>query len=462
MNTITITLKDLSKLPETDGAIYVAGWINGGSSGFKTMNDKGKFVPLGSTDTKLKFHKLSNIEAVTLSESTNGNDRLLFTATPTTPSGLSLLKNKAGVYDDVQMYTQSPYSAAPGVAPEGPYDVFEFGMNAAFDLSAVNGFALNLRFAVPENGDQPAQEFGVHGKVSRAQVGTAFTSFLTNQSGVPGADAFGDLLYDGPMSGSTYTPPMIGGQYFSIADPNDYLAAITGNYVNDTTSGLKTYWTSTLQKFFVAGNTLAISIPVSENPNNIYSGSCITYTNPTTKTDMLAYRLVNSTGDRTYYYFNPLGADPITAPNDLQGAQYVFQQAFTNTLTPGIVGVSEAQLVQDAIWEAICRGVVLDGTFVAGEISEDPQFSTTAWNNPETWYGDKKVSHLFAKFLHCSDVDGNDYRSAGTDPIMIGGAAYGFSMDEAPMGAYSGPQVPSKTTYNIGSGTVAVAIGPWS
>ncbi|GGX58593.1 hypothetical protein GCM10007385_29200 [Tateyamaria omphalii] len=461
MSTITITLTDESGLTAPTGAVYVAGWINGGSTGFKVLGSDGTFGPLASGATTLSFYEVSSIASVVLNESTNGNDRLLFTACPTAPAALNLIDNN-GVYDDVLMYTQYPYLPAPGVAPEGPYDVFEFGMNAAFDLSAVNGFGLNLRFSVPANGGNPAQSYGVQSGVTRQQVGQAFTAFLANQTGIPGAASFSDLLYDGPMPNSTYTPPMVDNQFFAIADPNDFLAASTGNYANTTTSGLQSYWTQTLQAFFTEGNKLAISIPVASAPHNVYSGYCITHTNPNTGTDMLAYKLTNSAGDKTYYFYNPLGADPVNNPNDLQGAQYVFQQAFTDTLTPGIVGESEAMLVQDTIWEAICRGVVLDGTFSDDFLPEDPEYSTTFWNDPSRWYGSSAPSHLYAKFLHCSDVNGDDYRTKGTDPIMLGGAAYGFSMDETPIGAYSGGQVPSKTTYNIGSGTVAVTVGAWT
>ncbi|WP_299202355.1 hypothetical protein [uncultured Tateyamaria sp.] len=462
MSSITITLSDNSGLTAPTGTVYVAGWINGGSADFKVLGSDGTFAPPTSGTKTLSFYEVSSIPSVVLTDSTNGNDRLLFTACPNAPAALDLIANSSGGYEDVLMYTQYPYLPAPGVAPGGPYDVFEFGMNAAFDLSSVNGFGLNLRFSVPANGNNPAQSYGAQSGVTRKQIGEAFTSFLANQSGIPGASAFSDLLYDGAMPNSTYTPPMVDTQFFAIADPNDFLAASTGNYVNSTTSGLQTYWTSTLQAFFAAGNTLAISVPVAGDPGNIYSGSCITHTNLHTNTEMLAYKLTNSEGDKTYYFYNPLGADPINSPNDLQGAQYVFQQAFTDTLTPGIIGESEAMLVQDTIWEAICRGVVMNGTYADAFLTEDAQFSTTAWNNPTTWYGDSAPSHLYAKFLHCSDVNGDDHRTKGTDAIMLGGAAYGFSMDETPMGAYSGPQVPSKTTYNISSGTVALTVGAWT
>ena len=462
MSNITITLNDESGLTAPTGAVYVAGWINGGSTGFKVLNGEGDFTAITPTATTLSFYKVSDISNVILSETTNGNDRLLFTAAPDTPTALNLLKNSSGVYDDVQMYTQFPYLAAPGAAPDGPFDVFEFGMNAAFDLSAVNGFALNLRFAVPANGDKPEESFGVQSGVTRAQIGAAFTNFLTNQASVPGASAFADLLYEAAMSGSTYVPPMLGGQFFAIADPNDYLAASTGNYANSTTSGLQSFWTSTLQKFFVAGNMLAISLPSEADPGNVFSGNCDMYTNPKTGDEMLAYALSDSSGQNTHYFFNPLGADPLKMPNELQGAQYVFQQAFTDTLTPGIVGIAAAQTIQDTIWEALCRGVALAGVHTKEIISEDSQFSTTAWNDPSIWYGTTVPSHLFAKFLHCSDVNGDDYRNKNTAPIMLGGAAYGFSLDETPVGAYSGNQVPSKTTYDISSGTVALTIGKWT
>lgn len=486
MSTITFDLNDKTGLSTAEGVVYVAGWINGGSydatahtTDFKILGSDGKFA--ATTGSTLPYYPLSSVSTVTLTDSTNGNDRLVFLVSPTPPAALDLLyktwtskdkkTNKVTthkVYDDVQMYTQYPYLNAPGVAAEGPYDFIEFGMDAAFDVSAVDGMCLNLNFTVSGNGTNPDESFGVDSSVTRADIATAYTAFLANQTGIAGASAYSVLLYDAPISGSTYTPPLVDGQFFALTGPNDYLAATTTNYSKSTGDALETYWTATLQAFFAAENLLSINLSSDASAPNIYSGECAVRTLPTPTTkdpnkseQVLAYSLSN--GTNTYEFFNPLGPDADTNPNDLQGAQYVFQQAFTDTLTPGVTA-PDAMLLQDTIWEALCRGVALDGVGVKLMMGDDTPtaFSTTAWNDDSKWYSDTAVSQLYAKFLHTSDVNGNDYRTANTTPIMLGGAAYGFSMDETPIGLYSGPQVPSKTIANVSEGTVTVNVGAWA
>mmetsp|Transcript_22989 Transcript_22989/g.38800 ORF Transcript_22989/g.38800 Transcript_22989/m.38800 type:complete len:488 (+) Transcript_22989:73-1536(+) len=482
MGTITFDLNDKTGLTATEGVVYVAGWINGGSydatshtTDFKILGSDGTFA--ATTGSTLPYYKLSDVDTVTLTDTTNGNDRLVFLVSTTQPAALDLLyqtwdsvdpktqkKVVNKVYDDVQMYTQYPYLNAPGVAAEGPYDFIEFGMNAAFDVSAVDGMCLNLNFTVSGNGNNPDESFGVDSSVTRADIATAYTAFLANQTGITGADAYSVLLYDAPILGSTYTPPLIDGQFFALTGPNDYLAATTSNYGASSGSPLESYWTTTLQQFFTQGALLSINLSGDPTAPNIYSGQCMPQTNPTTGTTMLAYSLSN--GTNTYQYFTPLGADPVSAPNELQGAQYVFQQAFTDQLTPGVTA-PEAMLLQDTIWEALCRGVALEGV---GEMALDATdtptapnaFSTTAWNDQSKWYSDTAISQLYAKFMHTSDVNGGDYRTLGTTPIMLGGSAYGFSMDETPIGPYTGTQVPSKTLANVSEGTVTVNVGAWS
>ena len=466
MGTITFELKDNSGLDPSKGVVYVAGWINAGATKIgdsapvmKVLDESGNFTaPTGST---LPFHKLSDISQATLSEATNGNDRLMFVVSTSHPPGLSILSETANdpagtsyTYHVVQMYTQYPYLDAPGIAPVGPYDFVEFGMDAAFDVSAVDGLCLNLNFTAG------GESYGVSNDVSRAEIATAWAAFLANQTAIPNASAYSDLLYDAKLSGSTYSPPMIDDQFFVLSGPNDFLAAITKNYSSATGHPLESYWTDTLRSFFKEGNMLSINTSANPAAPNIYFGTCTLQTPASGGAQVLAYSLTN--GSNTYHYFNPLGAEPSSNPNNLQGAQYVFQQAFSNTLTPGIVD-GEAKLIQDTIWEALCRGVALDGVEVVCEDAAGNAFSTTAWNDQSKWYGASAVSHLYAKFLHTSDKNGKDSRVPAnhSKPIMLGGAAYGFSMDETPLGPYSGTQVPSKTTSNISSGTVTVNVGKW-
>jgi hypothetical protein len=174
--------------------------------------------------------------------------------------------------------------------------------------------------------------------------------------------------------------------------------------------------------------------------------------NPQTGLETTAFTLSN--GSSTHHIYAP-------APG-LQSAQYVFQQAFGPLTPAGSAG--DAGLLQDCIWEALCRGVALDGIFRPNPVQPlqpEAGFSTRAWNTWQNWYQAGRPCHYYAKFLHCSDSDGRDYRQSGDEPLFYGGAAYGFSMDENPVGPYEGPNVPSKTIANIVAGTVRVTVGKW-
>src|ERR1700760_858348 len=136
---IAFSLVDQTGLDPSE--LWVAGWINAEpASGytFKVLQPDGTFAaPTGNT---AQFYPVSALSSVTLSDQTNGNDRLLFVVSPQPPGPLDSAKAVP-----IQ-YTQYPYQVAPGVPAPGPFDIFEFGMNAAADVSAVSGFGLNIRF----------------------------------------------------------------------------------------------------------------------------------------------------------------------------------------------------------------------------------------------------------------------------------------------------------------------------
>lgn len=89
--------------------------------------------------------------------------------------------------------------------------------------------------------------------------------------------------------------------------------------------------------------------------------------------------------------------------------------------------------------------------------------STAAWNDPATWYQAGTPCHLYGKFLHYATRNGTDSRlDQSAPPIMAGNSAYAFSMDENPLGPYSGGDAPSKTPVNVPDGsTITINIGPW-
>lgn len=465
--TTTFVLRDDSKLDPKIARVWVAGWINAGEASadgktaMQVLQADGSFGD--SRPKEVPFHLVSVVPKVSLSVATNGDDRLLFVISPAQPTPLKVLtskvekKNEAGkviaIVDryDARQYTQYPYAVAPGVAAPGPFDVFEFGMNAQDNVSSVSGFGINLSFSVTING--VLEQFGADASVSRAAIGAAFGKFIAHEAkALPSATAYADLLYDRPITPTAPPPPPVGGQYFALSDPNDMLAALSGNYVNAIDHPLNSFWDDTLTAFFKVGNHLSINLNANPEDKKIYSGACSVQTNPKTEVASPAYTL--SRGDDSYTFFMPLKAGN-TVPGQT-GAQYVFQQAF-NDFTPA-GPVLDAGLLQDCIWEALCRGVALDGVSTTAISNGE---STTAWNNPATWYRAGKASHLYGKFLHYATIDGTDSRDGGT-PIMYGNAAYGYSMDENPLGPYSGTSVPPKTYENVPDGsTVTLVVGPW-
>ena len=242
-----------------------------------------------------------------------------------------------------------------------------------------------------------------------------------------------------------------------IADPNDWLSIQSSTTaVNDP---LADYWDSTLTNFFKAGNYLSINISSNPSAPNIYHGSC---------TAGGTYSLTN--GTNTYAFSKPA--------TGLAGAQYVFGQQFSTA------PAADQGLLQDNIWEALCRGVALDGVF-ASSVGVTGGESSTAWNanaNGTTqgglhtfqWYtqhtppafpGFTAVYDTFAKFLHYSDLSGKDSRFSSNTPIFIGNSAYGFSEDENPDGPYNVAtqgEVPAKFDGTVPDGqTVTLTIDPW-
>ncbi|MFY9223525.1 MAG: hypothetical protein WAQ98_12700 [Blastocatellia bacterium] len=400
---------------------WVAAWINGGSNSFKVLGQNGIFQPVTGTNPEVPFLDIDQIpnSTVYLSDPTNGNDRFIFVVSLEQPSPLQVAGNLP------VEFTAYPYTVPPGVASPGPYDIFEFGLDAQDDLSAVNGFGLNLSFGVDGN----SQQYGANPNFARRQIGQAFKMFIKNEEGgLPSASAFAELLYDAPISSSAPAPPMVDNQFFGICDPNDMLAAKTANYTKSSGDPLEKFWDDTLAAFFTNGLYLSINL----GGGNIYSGQCANNT----------YTLSN--GTNTYNFSKP--------SSSLSSAQYVFQQSFSKT------PAADQGLLQDNIWEALCRGVACGGTSTKSITNGE---TTQYWNNPANWYEVGTVCHLYAKFLHYSTIDGTDSRQGGT-PIFYNNAAYGFSMDENPDGPYSGPNVPSKTPTNVPDGsTVTITIGAW-
>lgn len=411
----TFKLINRTDLKPEQGTAWVAGFNGGGANGLQPTGKGGgsfsastqAFYQIGSGDNQ--------IDTITLN---SGGGRLIFVVSLAQPATLPVGQGS---------YTPAPYPTAPATLPAGPQDFFEFSYNGNDDLTAVQGFSLNMYFTLNDT-----ESYGVDVEISRDEIGTAYLTFMQND---PEGAAYVNLLYPStsyPLPSGMSVPA---NQFLAICDPFDWIT----NYNCDA---LATYWDSTLALFFQDGNYLSINLNAS-GPTNIYSGQCSGGT----------YTLSN--GTNTYTFANP-GAG-------LAGAQYVFGQAFAQTPAP------DQGLLQDNIWQALCRGVALDGVS-STQITNGE--STTAWNNYAVWYTQhtsaafpkfNAVYNTYAKFLHYSTVFGTDTRYDNRNPPMFtNSAAYGYSEDENPNGPYSGNQVPSKTVANVGpNDTVTITVGPW-
>ncbi len=418
--------------PGSQGTLYLV--INDdltGEYGAGLTDNSGSIVV--QVATGLSFHPMASIPTITLETPTNGNERLIVVVAPSQPLQLPIAANM------VLEFTAYPYAGgAPPAAlfAPGPFDVFEFGYDAQADVTAVNGFGLNLSFTYG------TEQYGVDPSIARGDIEQAFKDFIaTETAGAASAAAFKSLLYKAALNTNAPKPNMVGGQFFAICDPNDYLVALTSNYNQASGDALETYWDDALKSFFAPGSYLSIDLG-----GNTYSGQCSTQTNPLTNVACPAYTLSNGTNSYTFY--KPMAAG--ASKPGLTGAQYMFQQAF-NTLTPA-GNVGDAANLQDVIWEALCRGVGPDGVFATSVTNGE---STTAWNDATKWYATGKTCHLYAKFLHQGTVKGTQ--------LMVGGAAYGYGMDENPLGTYTGPNVPSKTLEDVpGGSTMTLTLGPWA
>ena len=470
---LTINLSDQTRLDPTTASVWVAGYVSAVSANMQVLqldtpgSHVGTFVTPTTNPISIPFLKVGaaagEISSLSLASMVNaGNNALVFVVSLDKPNSIQAPS------DNPVRFTQYPYSDTPGTPVPGPFEIFEFGYGAAADISNVSGFGLNLSFTVTPGTGAPntpgaiSEKYGANPLYSRSQIGEAFKTFVDNEAiSLASAAAYKELFYDQPIVLGAPAPPLVGGQYFAISDPNDMLAAKSANYTGTTTDPLATYWDDTLNNFFVVGKHMSINLNAG-NPPLIYSGSASMQTNPITNVSSPAFTLTTTKNGTTYSYtyFKPLSiASPLNC--GLTGAKYVFQQMIPNNFCPNVAGDGgDAWLIQDNIFEALCRGVAVlglsDTAITNGE-------TTTQWNEFSNWYPAGTACHIYSKFLHYSTIDGKDSRLvANSTPIFFGNSAYGFSLDEDPNGPYLGTHVPSKTLGNVpGGSTINLVIGPF-
>lgn len=445
----TITVQNSSGLDTTKYTVWVAGFIQQMDSKnnpvYWSLQSDGTFAL--ATGATSPFINVNAGMTISVPDITNyGNNRLVFTVTKatTSPSALSAVTG----------YTAYPFPGTPGVSPSGPYDIFEFGPNAQYDVSAVDSFGINLSFTV--TGD--TLTYGAVSSFSRQQIGSAFTSFVNADP--LGSKGFGQLLYTSP-AGKGY-PDQIAKEFSAIVAPKDWLA------IYPTASGLAGYWDATIKSFFANGNQLSIYLNAATvgNYSGTSDGKQFTLTGPATKPAPKSKKHKPA----------PKELKIIIPASDFTAANQGFIQAVRGPKAKepsdeyAVFGQIEA-----AIFEALSRGVALDGVVPKGK-KITANYSSDAWIKISNWYtnhnnaynGAPSVYDVYAKFFHYGQIkngSGTAQNIFGVNSAGSFGMAYGFSLDESPNVSNSwstANNVPAKTAYNVGSGQdVTLVIGPW-
>ena len=430
-----IQVVNRSALNPANYTVWVAGFMaNAQTSGdFYILQADGTFLS-EVAPTTAAFIAVDTGLTVNVPNVTNsGNNRLVFAITPagTTPAGYPL-----------NGYTAYPFNNAPGVCPPGPYDIFEFGPNAQYDVSAVDSFGLNLSFIV--EGD--TSTYGAMPWASRTTIGTVFQSFTSSD---PNGAAFTQLLYTSP-SGTGY-PAQIDGQFTAIIAPKDWLA------IYPNASGLSGYWTDTVNAFFANGNQLSLFLNAATV--GTYTGS----------------------SDGTQYVLTGPGKLQVTIPmSDFTGNQPFIQAVRGPNSGESPDAYAAFNQIEAAVFEAFSRGVALDGVGPKG-VPISATYTSDAWTNTKLWFTNHRSAYndnaslydVYAKFFHYATVPNvSNGTIFGANTSGSFGMAYGFSLDENPnVGSTllqippnawpASMNIPAKPLENIGSQTVTLTIGPW-
>lgn len=447
LNKINVT--NNSNLDPTKYTVWVAGFIQQMKTVTNPKTKKPEQVPIYwalqtdgsfalSSSSNATFIEINNGIVVDVPDVTNyGNNRLVFTVTQKNSKAPTDLSPITG-------YTAYPFPGVPGVSPSGPYDIFEFGPNAQYDVSAVDSFGINLSFTVKND----PLTYGTVTSFTRAEIGTAFTSFMKNDP--LGSKGFAQLLYTNPTKADY--PDVIENQFSAIVAPKDWLA------IYPSAAGLDCYWTDTVDAFFKAGNQLNFYL----NAENVgrYSGT----------SDGTKYTLTGPASAKK--------ADQLTII--IPKSDFAKNQGFIQAVRPiksgeQVDAYATFGQIEAAIFEALSRGVLLDGVVPKGKkITDD--YSSNAWTKISNWYTTHKntynnvdsVYDAYAKFMHYGTItpkNGTPQNIFGLNSGKTFGMAYGFSLDESPNVSKdwkTDNNVPSKPIYTIGSGQdVTLIIGPW-
>lgn len=296
-----------------------------------------------------------------------GQLQIFVSPTNTQPSGPTLngsmtpITNVAVTQVNSPPYTPATISAHPGMVP---FDLVEFtylpGQSSTFDLTAVNGFVVPMTLTTTD----PQQQMGSTSigtqptGISRADIGTAFTDFMTID---PQGGNFTQLLYGPAASAPFAAPPATpANQFFAIASPWFWIAN-QNNQQTATPAGLNSYWDATLDTFFQVGNILKIDVGTSDGQGSPieYTGTCQddpTYGKTYTFKDQSGTSVMNTVTNLPLMLPKPnAGYD---AASFVFGNTLQYQPAlFPNGDFPG----GDGNLIINSIMESLNRGVALDG-----------------------------------------------------------------------------------------------------
>ncbi|OKH89574.1 beta-1,3-glucanase family protein [Thalassospira sp. TSL5-1] len=431
LNTISIVNK--SGLDPSEYTFWVAGYITSAPGSVMVLGENGKFSA-PSSGSLVPYVKVPGGSGNSLvvdvpDTSSTGNNRLVFLVLPT--------GTVPAAYNMVTPYAAYPFPAPTSVNPPGPYDIFEFGPNAQYDVSAVDCFGLNLSFTVSGDG----LVYGVRPDVTRGAIGDAFATFTSSH---PKAKGFEPLLYTSP-TGTGY-PVVVDGQFSAIVSPKCWLA------IHPKADGLAGYWEDTVAAFFKKGNQMNLALNAATV--GTYAGTC----------------------DGTKYVLN--GPDNLTIEiprKDFEGNQPFIQAVRGKKTQESAKEYAAFGQLEAAMFQAFSRGVALDGVKPKGPVI-DAGYTSKAWLKTENWFtdhanaynGQPSVYDFYAKFLHYSDEHGKlgGKTIFGPNGSKKFGMAYGFSLDENPnVGDATWPSdenVPSKKEKYVGKNMdVTLTIGPW-
>lgn len=231
---------------------------------------------------------------------------------------------------------------------------------STFDVSAVDGLVIPMTLTASNVKAGNVSSVGINTGpgFTREAIGAAYGTFMAND---PLGQDFVKLLYNAATPNVFQAPFLPAGQFNAITAPKDWLANQLVATAN--ADSLATFWDTTIDNFFRHGNTLSIYLG-KEPTAPIYSGS----------SDGTRYTLSN--GLSTYHFPKPTPANGQT--QSLANALYVWSQP-----NPGN---DDQGLLQDQIWQALCRGVALDGVNPAPievSLAESTTFVKDGAANPQ-------------------------------------------------------------------------------